>query len=131
MDEFISLAKSDVKHTYHEANRTANQAKNRYKNVYPYDNTRVQLTAIAGQLSSDYINASYVHGYVHANAFIATQAPLPNTFADFWRMIWETNSRTVVMVSNEVEAGKVSVVTCRRLTTFSNQGIPSLLTNTR
>ena len=47
-------------------------------------------------------------------AFIATQAPIPDTIPDFWRMIWEQESATVVMLSNETESGKVKfpVVSC-------------------
>ncbi len=107
MDEFVSLAKSDAKHGFQEANKAVNQMKNRYKNVYPYDSTRVKLSNIPGMLGSDYINACYIDGYMQSNAFIATQAPLPGTIADFWRMIWEEDSRTIVMLSNEMEAGKV------------------------
>eukprot|EP00794_Sanderia_malayensis_P008073 gene8073-8937_t len=109
MDEFVSLARTDVQHTFMEANKNSNQQKNRYKNVYPYDETRVKLQSIPGVMSSDYINASYVDGYMQTKAFIATQAPLPTTISDFWRMIWERDSRTIVVLSNEIEASKVKV----------------------
>ena len=58
MDEFIRLAKTDRKDKFQEANKTVNQVKNRYKNVYPYDDTRVKLSMKPGVDGSDYINAN-------------------------------------------------------------------------
>ena len=46
---------------------------------------------------------SPVQGYKHRNAYIATQAPLPNTVNDFWRMIWEFKSKIIVMLCNILE----------------------------
>lgn len=108
MDEFVALARAENKYTFNEASKMTNQTKNRYKNVYPYDSTRVQLSNPAGTLAgSDYINASHIDGYIQQCAFIATQAPLQPTFEDFWRMIWEQDCRSIVMLSKEQEAGKV------------------------
>ena len=39
--------------------------------------------------------------------FIATQTPLEGTIGDFWRMTWEQNSQTVVMLSKEYEGVQV------------------------
>ena len=107
MDEFVSLARDETHHTFHEASKVHNQSKNRYKNVYPYDTTRVRLSQIHNLSGSDYINASHIDGYVQEGAFIASQAPLERTFEDFWRMVWEKDSRTIVMLSKEEEGGKV------------------------
>ena len=110
VDEFIALARTDSQFTFYEANKAVNQAKNRDMNVHPFDATRVKLSQIDGVPGSDYINASHIDGYGDKSAFIATQAPLSTTFADFWRMIWETDSRTVVMLSKEQEGGQVRMI---------------------
>lgn len=38
--------------------------------------------------------------------YIATQGCLPNTIADFWNMIWQENTRVIVMTTKELERGK-------------------------
>lgn len=53
------------------------------------DHSRVKLSIQNDDVHSDYINASYIHGYHKPRVFIATQAPLYETINDFWRMIWE------------------------------------------
>ena len=92
---------------FQAANMPYNKTKNRYANVLAFDDSRVKLSVITGIEGSDYINASFVDGYMMRRAFIATQAPIPDTIPDFWRMIWEQESSTVVMLSKETESGKV------------------------
>ncbi len=40
-------------------------------------------------------------------AYITTQGPLQETVDDFWRMVYETDSNVVVMLTKEVENDKV------------------------
>ena len=48
-----------------------------------------------------------LQGYRHVREYIAAQGPLDQTVDDFWRMVWEQNSDTIVMLTNLVELGKV------------------------
>lgn len=52
---------------------------------------------------------SHVQGYRKKNKFIITQGPLPNTSRDFWKMIYERNATSIVMLSGMVENEEVSV----------------------
>lgn len=57
------------------------------------------------------MNANYIDGYRKQNAYIATQGSLPETFGDFWRMIWEQRSATVVMMTKLEERSRVRLHT--------------------
>ncbi|XP_073084645.1 receptor-type tyrosine-protein phosphatase delta isoform X26 [Manis javanica] len=93
--------------TWEHSNLEVNKPKNRYANVIAYDHSRVLLSAIEGIPGSDYVNANYIDGYRKQNAYIATQGALPETFGDFWRMIWEQRSATVVMMTKLEERSRV------------------------
>ncbi|GLD60175.1 receptor-type tyrosine-protein phosphatase eta-like isoform X4 [Lates japonicus] len=84
-----------------------NKPKNRYNNVLPYDSSRVKLSIIHGSPYDDYINANYMPGYNSRKEFIAAQGPLPTTVSEFWRMIWEKNVQTLVMLTRCNEQGRV------------------------
>ncbi|XP_070536650.1 receptor-type tyrosine-protein phosphatase O-like [Ptychodera flava] len=83
-----------------------NIVKNRYSDVLPYDHSRVKLRK-TGKKGIDYINANFIPGYNSPREYIATQGPLPTTKEDFWRLVWEQNSTTIVMVTQCVEKGRV------------------------
>ncbi|XP_029396092.1 receptor-type tyrosine-protein phosphatase F isoform X15 [Mus pahari] len=93
--------------TWENSNSEVNKPKNRYANVIAYDHSRVLLTSIDGVPGSDYINANYIDGYRKQNAYIATQGPLPETMGDFWRMVWEQRTATVVMMTRLEEKSRV------------------------
>lgn len=108
-DEYESIEPGQQftwEHSYLDCNRP----KNRYGNVVAYDHSRVILSQIEGIPGSDYINANYCDGYKRPNQYIATQGPLPNTVGDFWRMVWEQKSRTLIMMTQLEERGRIKCV---------------------
>lgn len=88
------------------AEKQENIKKNRYKDIVPFEHTRVKLTLTTSKKDSDYINASFIKGVSGCRAYIATQGPLPHTVVDFLRMIWEYNVKVIVMSCREFEMGK-------------------------
>ncbi|XP_044253783.1 tyrosine-protein phosphatase non-receptor type 4 [Tribolium madens] len=81
--------------------------KNRYRDISPYDSTRVILKNAP---SGDYINANYVNMKINGtdivNKYIATQGPLQSTCEDFWQMILEEKCNLIVMLTTLVERGR-------------------------
>ena len=51
-------------------------------------------------------NNYIVQGYLKPNAYIASQAPMPETTKDFWQMVWDNKVPAIVMLTKLVEAGK-------------------------
>ncbi|XP_018397999.1 PREDICTED: LOW QUALITY PROTEIN: tyrosine-protein phosphatase non-receptor type 5-like [Cyphomyrmex costatus] len=81
--------------------------KNRYSSVLPNLQTRVTLPGSSDDPLTGYINANYIRGYDGENArYIATQGPLANTIADFWKMIWTEKVPAIVMITRLYEASK-------------------------
>ncbi|XP_037830733.1 receptor-type tyrosine-protein phosphatase delta isoform X17 [Kryptolebias marmoratus] len=93
--------------TWENSNLEVNKPKNRYANVIAYDHSRVILSGVDGVPGSDYINANYIDGYRRQNAYIATQGPLPETFGDFWRMVWEQHTANIIMMTKLEEKSRV------------------------
>uniref|UniRef100_A0A1I8QC23 protein-tyrosine-phosphatase n=1 Tax=Stomoxys calcitrans TaxID=35570 RepID=A0A1I8QC23_STOCA len=80
--------------------------KNRYANVLPLPETRVVLQRLNDDEKTEYINANYVTGPKDApNYYIACQAPMDATVEDFWRMIWEQQSRVIIQATDLIENG--------------------------
>ncbi|XP_050793639.1 tyrosine-protein phosphatase non-receptor type 3 isoform X2 [Gopherus flavomarginatus] len=82
-----------------------NMDKNRYKDVLPYDSTRIIL-----QGNEDYINANYVNMEIPSagivNRYIATQGPLPHTCAHFWQVVWDHRLSLIIMLTTLTERGR-------------------------
>ncbi|XP_030207652.1 receptor-type tyrosine-protein phosphatase delta isoform X4 [Gadus morhua] len=93
--------------TWENSNLEVNKAKNRYANVIAYDHSRVVLASIDGVPGSDYINANYIDGYRRQSAYIATQGSLPETFCDFWRLVWEQHTANIIMMTKLEEKSRV------------------------
>uniref|UniRef100_A0A8C5QAK9 protein-tyrosine-phosphatase n=1 Tax=Leptobrachium leishanense TaxID=445787 RepID=A0A8C5QAK9_9ANUR len=99
-EEYNSLQPGNIQGLLEAANKEENKEKNRYPNILAYDHSRVYLTPAEGIQCSDYINASYIDGYKEKNKFIAAQGPKQETVNDYWRMVWEQKSATIVMLTN-------------------------------
>uniref|UniRef100_A0A8C7MHA5 protein-tyrosine-phosphatase n=1 Tax=Oncorhynchus kisutch TaxID=8019 RepID=A0A8C7MHA5_ONCKI len=82
-----------------------NTDKNRYKDVLPYDISRVVL-----QDQEDYINASHITvmppGSGVCLRYIAAQGPLPQTCTHFWQSVWEQHTHTIIMLTTLTERGR-------------------------
>uniref|UniRef100_A0A672TAL8 protein-tyrosine-phosphatase n=1 Tax=Sinocyclocheilus grahami TaxID=75366 RepID=A0A672TAL8_SINGR len=120
-EEFETLQQQECKLLYSrkEGQRPENKNKNRYKNILPFDHTRVVLTdGDANEPGSDYINANTIMPDIETKSnnskvkrsYIATQGCLQSTISDFWRMVFQENSRVIVMTTKEVERGKSKCV---------------------
>jgi tyrosine-protein phosphatase 2/3 len=98
--------------------------KNRYKDMLPYDHSRVRLQNVPSG-GCDYVNASHIKSEWSNRHYVATQAPVPATFhvscglskgpapsnctnepQDFWRVAWEQDARVIVMLTAESEGGQ-------------------------
>nr|XP_018262955.1 uncharacterized protein I303_04444 [Kwoniella dejecticola CBS 10117]OBR85113.1 hypothetical protein I303_04444 [Kwoniella dejecticola CBS 10117] len=93
--------------------------KNRYKNIWPYDFSRVRLEQ-PPDCDSDYINASYVHPRGTSRRYIATQGPLDATYQDFWTLVWEQGVRVIVMITKQYEGGLIKCGNYWESTTYGN-----------
>ncbi|KAH7078141.1 protein-tyrosine phosphatase-like protein [Paraphoma chrysanthemicola] len=81
-------------------------SKNRYNNIWPYEHSRVKLQG-ANEDSCDYVNANHVQAAYSNKRYIATQGPIPATFKDFWKVVWQEDVRVIVMLTAEQEGGQV------------------------
>ncbi|XP_067261369.1 protein tyrosine phosphatase receptor type Db isoform X2 [Chanodichthys erythropterus] len=92
--------------SWEHSNLEINKPKNRYANVIAYDHTRVSLSNNDGVPGGDYINANFIDGYRRQGAYIATQGPMPDTFSDFWRMVWEQHTANIIMITKLEEKSR-------------------------
>eukprot|EP01117_Protostelium_nocturnum_P000286 TRINITY_DN10350_c0_g1_i1.p1 TRINITY_DN10350_c0_g1~~TRINITY_DN10350_c0_g1_i1.p1 ORF type:complete len:327 (+),score=76.33 TRINITY_DN10350_c0_g1_i1:419-1399(+) len=106
-EEFEQLQENTVKTCCYRncsiGSEYINSAKNRYWDILPNNETRVKLSTCDSK--SDYINANFIKGEGKDDAieYIACQAPLDSTTADFWRMIWEQECGVIMMLTGLTE----------------------------
>ncbi|XP_061656485.1 tyrosine-protein phosphatase non-receptor type 11b isoform X1 [Syngnathoides biaculeatus] len=115
-EEFEVLQQQECKLLYprKEGMKPENKSKNRYKNILPFDTTRVEIRDADPDVpGSDYINANYIRGSREEGRqvddekfFIATQGCLQNTVSDFWKMVHQENTHVIVMTTKEMERGR-------------------------
>ncbi|XP_064235522.1 tyrosine-protein phosphatase non-receptor type 2 isoform X4 [Aotus nancymaae] len=100
-----------------------NRNRNRYRDVSPYDHSRVKLQ----NAENDYINASLVDIEEAQRSYILTQGPLPNTCCHFWLMVWQQKTKAVVMLNRTVEkesSGETRTISHFHYTTWPDFGVP-------
>ena len=88
LKEFDELPKDLTNDTYMAS--TIYGDRNRYTNIRSSDNNLIKI-------STGYINANYILN----DQYIATQYPLHNTIDHFWTLVWETNSKTIINLTND------------------------------
>uniref|UniRef100_A0A3P8PTI6 Tyrosine-protein phosphatase non-receptor type n=1 Tax=Astatotilapia calliptera TaxID=8154 RepID=A0A3P8PTI6_ASTCA len=81
--------------------------RNRFQDVLPYDDTRVELVPTK-ENNTGYINASHIRMTVGGQEwnYIASQGPMSHTCQDFWQMVWEQGVSIIAMVTAEEESGR-------------------------
>lgn len=88
--------------TLDNAKHPSNEKYNRYRNILPYDHSRIKLKEC---LQTDYINANLVENKYINRKYILAQGPLRNTCEHFWQMVWEQNTTGIVMLNRLTEKG--------------------------
>lgn len=105
-EEYRTLLKETPKNKYYCDHSSSveeeNKPKNRYNDVLPVEKTRVKLSISKDNPHSDYINANFVYNkFIPSDkTYICSQAPLPSTFNDFWRMIWEQVRNSILTLTH-------------------------------
>lgn len=86
-----------------ESKKLDNRRLNRYRDVSPYDHSRIVLK----RGETDYINANMVKMERAERKYILCQGPLPLTVGHFWLMVWEYNSRAILMLNKLIEKKQI------------------------
>lgn len=97
--QFIRYKSRDPHLSHKEARKSSNIHLNRYKDVYPYDHSRICLH----RANTDYINASLVLVPAAKRAYVLTQGPLSTTTGHFWAMVWEQKCKGIIMLNRTIE----------------------------
>ncbi|XP_076864461.1 tyrosine-protein phosphatase non-receptor type 2 isoform X2 [Brachyhypopomus gauderio] len=98
---YIEIRNQSQECPFKVAKYPENRNRNRYRDVSPFDHSRVKL----GNTENDYINASLVEIEEAQRSYILTQGPLRNTCGHFWLMIWQQKTKAVIMLNRVIEKG--------------------------
>jgi tyrosine-protein phosphatase non-receptor type 11 len=69
-------------------------------------NNKHRRTESISSIRSNFSVATKKNDDFISKTYIATQGCLPNTISDFWNMIWQENTRVIVMTTKEIERTK-------------------------
>ncbi|XP_076679388.1 tyrosine-protein phosphatase non-receptor type 2-like isoform X1 [Andrena cerasifolii] len=94
---------SNFTYTCNESKKPQNKNLNRYRDVAPYDHSRIVLK----RGPCNYINSNLIQVDRAHRQYILTQGPLENTAGHFWLMVWEQNSKAVLMLNKIIEKNQV------------------------
>ncbi|CAO1374614.1 unnamed protein product [Diamesa serratosioi] len=92
-------------YTLNESKKIHNRRLNRYRDVNPYDHSRIILTKKG--IDTDYINANLVKSERAKRQYILCQGPLESTISHFWLMVWEQQSKAILMLNKIIEKKQV------------------------
>ncbi|XP_017572418.2 tyrosine-protein phosphatase non-receptor type 2 [Pygocentrus nattereri] len=98
---YLEIRNQSQECSFKVAKYPENRNRNRYRDVSPFDHSRVKL----GNTENDYINASLVQMDEAQRSYILTQGPLRTTCGHFWLMIWEQRTKAVIMLNRVMEKG--------------------------
>jgi protein-tyrosine phosphatase len=80
--------------------------KNRYKDIFPYEHTRVKLATTPTYEHHGYINANFISApHLSKMKYIASQAPLESTARDFAKLCKDNNIEVIVALTSQFENG--------------------------
>ncbi|KAL7829207.1 hypothetical protein AOLI_G00300920 [Acnodon oligacanthus] len=96
---YLEIRNQSQECSFKVAKYPENRNRNRYRDVSPFDHSRVKL----GNTENDYINASLVQMDEAQRSYILTQGPLRTTCGHFWLMIWEQRTKAVIMLNRVIE----------------------------
>ena len=109
LKEFERIPKKKAECNVTVANLAENVARNRFKDVVPYDENRVKITNEKDN-KLGYVNASHISATVGSSQrfYIAAQGPLAGTVHNFWAMVLECDVHLIVMLTEVSGANKAS-----------------------
>ncbi|KAJ8040303.1 Receptor-type tyrosine-protein phosphatase kappa [Holothuria leucospilota] len=106
VQQFMALP-SGGQYPWSVALKLQNKPKNFFRTILAYDHSRVKLDTNGSDARCDYINASYIKNQQGKTSFIAAQGLQEGTVDDFWKVVWQENVETIVMVTDSIEKNKI------------------------
>uniref|UniRef100_A0A673LCH4 protein-tyrosine-phosphatase n=1 Tax=Sinocyclocheilus rhinocerous TaxID=307959 RepID=A0A673LCH4_9TELE len=80
---------------------------------------RVKMHSLLADPNSDYVNANYID-VTHCSVSLSA-GPKQDMIYDFWRMVWQENCYSIVMITKLVEVGRVSRIRDIKITLLKTE----------